>query len=75
MYALEVVAVLAQLMDWRVIFVPVATVAPLVPQWKCHVSLALIAVPLELLIVFPVHQVPCALPQPLKSPLHVLKVS
>lgn len=74
MYALEVVAVLAQLTDWRVIFVPVATAALLVPKWKFHVSLALIAIPLVLHIVFSVHLVPFALPQPLKNPPHALKV-
>lgn len=75
MYVLEVVAVLVQLMDWRVISAPVATVAPLVPKWKFHVSLALIAIPLDLHVVLTAHQVPCALPRPLKNLPRALKVS
>lgn len=62
MYALEAIAVPVQLMDQRVIFVPVATVALLAPEWKFHVSLALTAELRVLRTVFLVHLVPCALP-------------
>lgn len=70
----EVVVVLAQWMDWRVIFVLVGTVAPLVPHWKYHVSLAPLAALLGLPDVCPAQLEPCVPPQPLRSPPHALKV-